>query len=426
MPVSVVLDHPRGYLGLRLWRQFVTLLGAVLLIVGIAASIVAVPANVLAGAWLLGENIDLEIGPGRTLSANEILLAWAIATPVAILGLRRGFRFVRGGRKLVLFLRRFGYDDVTSAVTFATRTIGSRWRLVTLDDAEIAPLGVATGTRRFFRAIEMTSAALFAVVNLLLRVFPAVQLGLWVVLGADLARARIWEQASSERAWMAVLNPYLQIVETTLGGRLPLDSIGPDLPGVFAFFAVVLAGIVIGLGTALTAAPLAWVLGAVLLLFLQFPTDAVREAERSKTHDVRTREDIAVAGRIVADWSRKVFGPRLVVLRVATSVWRQTVSRLASDASLSLIDVSEPTENLIWEIEELTIRSRTRCVFICQHERAVQLAGSSSSSDERPLDGEVQRLLEMEQLLAYTTDRRGRKRFARALRGRLLSLADGD
>jgi hypothetical protein len=43
----------------------------------------------------------------------------------------------------VLFLRRFGYDDATGAVTFAVnRTIGSTYRLVTLDDAEVAPLGV--------------------------------------------------------------------------------------------------------------------------------------------------------------------------------------------------------------------------------------------------------------------------------------------
>jgi hypothetical protein len=33
-------------------------MGAVLLVVGIAASIVAVPANVLAAAWFLDEDID--------------------------------------------------------------------------------------------------------------------------------------------------------------------------------------------------------------------------------------------------------------------------------------------------------------------------------------------------------------------------------
>ena len=45
--------------------------GAVLLILGIAASIVAVPANVLAFAWLKGENVNIELTADRTLTAGE-------------------------------------------------------------------------------------------------------------------------------------------------------------------------------------------------------------------------------------------------------------------------------------------------------------------------------------------------------------------
>ena len=244
-------------------------MGAVLLVVGIAASIVAVPANVLAAAWFLDEDIDIEFEPGRTLSADEVLLAWAVSTPLAFFGVRRGLRLVRGRRSLVLFLRRFGYDDATSAVTFAvTRTIGSTWRLVTLDDAEIAALGVATSTRGIFRAIQLLSNAGRTLIELLLRVFPTAQLGLWIIVGADLVRARIWEHATDQGVWMRVLNPYVEIVATTFDGRLPVDAIAFSLPGMFAILAVGLAGVVIALGTALTAAPLAWVLTAVFLFFV--------------------------------------------------------------------------------------------------------------------------------------------------------------
>jgi hypothetical protein len=149
---------------------------------------------------------------------------------------------------------------------------------------------------------------------------------------------------------LRVLNPYVDIVATTFNGRLPVDAIAFSLPGMFAILAVGLAGVVIALGTALTAAPLVWVMTAV-------------------------------------------------VLRVASNIWRQTVSRIASVSSVALIDVSEPTGNLIWEIEELTRRSQTKCV------------------------DDMGRLLEMEEILAYTTDRSGIKRFARALRGALLSRA---
>src|SRR5262245_20145236 len=424
MPVKIVLDHPQRYTFRRLWRRTLMVMGAVLLVVGIAASIVAVPANVLAAAWFLDEDIDIEFEPGRTLSADEVLLAWAVSTPLAFFGVRHGLRLIRGRRSLVLFLRRFGYDDATSAVTFAvSRTIGSTWRLVTLDDAEIAALGVATSTRGIFRAIQLLSNAGRTLIELLLRVFPTAQLGLWIIVGADLVRARIWEHAADQGVWMRVLTPYVDIVATTFDGRLPVDANAFSLPGMFAILAVGLAGVVIALGTALTAAPLVWALTAGFLFFASFPADTVREAEQLKTRDVQNSADIDSAAHVLAQWSRRVFGPRLVVLRVASNIWRQTVSRMASVSSVALIDVSEPTGNLIWEIEELTRRSQTKCVFICRHDRALELAAAAASVSSSSFDDDMGRLLEMKEILAYTTDRSGIKRFARALRGTLLSRA---
>jgi hypothetical protein len=95
MPVKIVLDHPRRYTFRRLWRRILMVMGAVLLVVGIAASIVAVPANVLAAAWFLDEDIDIEFESGRTLSADEVLLAWAVSTPLAFFGVRRRLRLTR-------------------------------------------------------------------------------------------------------------------------------------------------------------------------------------------------------------------------------------------------------------------------------------------------------------------------------------------
>jgi hypothetical protein len=395
------------------------MVGVVLFTVGIAASIVAVPANVLALAWLVGENVNLELTAGRTLTASEIFLAWAISTPLMFFGISRGLRLVRQGRTLVLFLRRFGYDEAQSAVTFAVNsTIGRSWRVVTLDDAEIAPVGVPTGTRLLFGVVRSASALVKFAVILLLRVVPMAQLGLWIVVALDLVQSRIWERAQSPQAWIAVLDPYLTMIATTFDGKLPIDSIGPTLPGVFAVLAVVLAGIVIGLGTALMAAPVAWAIGAVFLFFASFPAAAVLEAEQGKTHEIRNAADLALAASAVTEKGRRVFGPQLVVLRVASSLWRQTVSRFASVSSVALIDVSDPTENLVWEIEELATRSRTRCVFICQRERAEQVVAGSLNG---PYDDQVARLLELEEILAYTTDRRGRRRFARALHGTLMS-----
>jgi hypothetical protein len=425
MPVRIVLDHPRQYLGRRLWRRALGFFGALLLTLGIAGAIVAVPANIVAAMWLLDEEVRVELQNSRTLSADEILLAWAISTPLALFGVRHGFRLVRGRRAVVLFLRRFGYDDATAAVTFAvTRTIGSRWRLVTLDDAEIAPLGVATATRALFRAVQATTGGLRRAAELLLRVFPLVPWAVCALIAADLVRARIWEHSGDERVWMRVLTPYVDIISTALNGRLPVDAVSLSLPGMFAALAVAVASAVLALGTVLTAAPLLWAFTAVFLLFASFPAGAVNQAEQLKTRDVRDDGDLDAVVRTIADRSRKVFGPRLVVLRVSSAIWRRTVSRVAAMSSVALVDVSEPTDNLLWEIQQL-MSSHTKCVFICRHDRALEIAGAAGADSASTFDDDMGRLLEMEQILAYTTDRSGRKRFARALRATLLSVSPG-
>jgi hypothetical protein len=91
-------------------------------------------------------------------------------------------------------------------------------------------------------------------------------------------------------------------------------------------------------------------------------------------------------------------------------------------SSLTLIDVSEPNENLLWELEELTRRFGPKCVLIGQHERVTQLTALSHDRSMPPSVGQrIANLLEGREVLAYTTDPRGLKRFARALRGLLLS-----
>jgi hypothetical protein len=75
-----------------------------------------------------------------------------------------------------------------------------------------------------------------------------------------------------------------------------------------------LAAIVIALGTALTAAPLRWVMTAVFLFFASFPADTIREAERLKTRDVQTTLDIDSAAHVLAQWSPS---PR----RLSTTRW---------------------------------------------------------------------------------------------------------
>ena len=160
MPVKVVVDLPRPHAARALSQGIRALVGGLLVFVGLMASIAAFPLTIL---FSLSVAIPL-VARGHTAAgapAGLITLAWSIASAITIFGLVVGLRLLRGQRELVLFLRRFGYTEATEAVTFAVvKTVGRSWRLVTLDDSTIAPLGLPIGTRRLFRAGSLGSASI--------------------------------------------------------------------------------------------------------------------------------------------------------------------------------------------------------------------------------------------------------------------------
>ena len=166
---------------------------------------------------------------------------------------------------------------------------------------------------------------------------------------------------------------------------------------------------------------------AIILGFFSSAAEAARKAEESRRGEIATVAQIETMATSVEAESHKIFAPRLVVLRVASHLWKQAVQRLAASASTALIDVSKPSENLLREIQELTGGLGAKCVFVGQYDRVIQL---SENAEEAPsslsVDGRLAALLDGEEVLAYTSGRRGMKHFARALRSKLqaLSLAD--
>ena len=430
----VVLTHPHRHIGLRVWRRISGLAGGLLLVLGLTASIPAVPASVAVASFVIGwvatDPSDPEPWPTDDVPVREIILAWAVAMPVAIVGVRTGLRLLRRNRTLVLFLRRFGYDDAQSAVNFAVlQTIGSSWRVVTLDDAEMAPIGVAAGPRHLFQAGGFTSKHVLAIGQFVgLRMFPILTTALWAVVALALLPAALEfarTGSTSPQTWVTAIEPYVKILGSVFEGRPPLDAVTPSLPGVFAVLAMAAAVSFGMLLVTMAALLLALPLSAVLF-FLSSSADALREAEQSKTVAVTSSDEIDRAAHAIARRSQKVFGPRLVVLRVASQVWQHAVTTLASLSSLPLIDISEPTENVLWEIEELTKHSGDRCVLIGHFDRVSALAGLPRA--DRPFTAVERRLADLlkgREVLAYTADPQGLTRFARALRGLLLTRSLG-
>ena len=97
------------------WRRLSGLAGGLLLVLGLTASIPAVPASLAVISFVIGwvttEPSDPDPWPADDVPVREIVIAWAVTAPIAVGGLRLGLRLLRRNRTLVLFLRRFGYDD---------------------------------------------------------------------------------------------------------------------------------------------------------------------------------------------------------------------------------------------------------------------------------------------------------------------------
>jgi hypothetical protein len=419
MAVRIVLDCPHPYLGPRLRELCLAAIGVAFAVVGTVAWLLIIPMSVLAIAWLRGEDINLDAGDGRGISAQMILTVWAAAAACILLRFRgRGLRLVRGARTSVLFLRRFGYTDATRAVTFAvTKTIGRTWRLVTLDDNQIASLGIPAGPKWFFTI----SHGVMRIVLAPFRVFRYFPVAVWIavaIVALDVWRSVQWP--SRGVTVETVITGYLNLVEMLFARRLPLDAVQPSLPGLFAVILIVMGWPLVVLPPiGLAVPPWVWLIVLAFFVYIAFSIDVVREADRARTREVKHDAGIWQALHQVSEASQKLLAPRLFVLRVDSSIWHETVSRFARKASVALVDISEPSEHLLWEVEELTLRTKTPCVFIGEYERVAPLADDSARSQHELAFPQLALLLGQHEVLAYTTDRAGWRRFAHALRGKL-------
>ncbi|MGE5156058.1 MAG: hypothetical protein ACM3JP_01005 [Betaproteobacteria bacterium] len=386
--VRVVLDQPAHRAALRLRGRLGSAIGGGLVAVGAAANAAAFVYTIV---WVLhGETRDRDV---QVHNLAVLASVWVVAIGLGWLG-RRGMRLLRGRRRLVLFLRRFGHEPATDAVSAACARIGRRWRLVTLDDAAIAPVRLNPALARPARAVyrvrerakrlahRLTKVGIIA----LFIVIPALALIFAVVPDQDVR---------------------------TL--RFPPDSaVGFLLWPFVGAFLLLWAATGVALAVALVLIPFR-PLNPLL--------DAAVRADGSAVGHVRTAADIDVAAQMVSEQSRQVLSPKLTVLTVHTAIWRDTVRRLAAASSAYLIDVSRPTEHVLWEIEEMTRAGQGDCIFVGHLDRLRRFTGDTRvevlAVGPGSLQGRLERLLADREVLAYTTDPNGLDRFARALHTRL-------
>src|SRR5262249_5101393 len=150
--------------------------------------------------------------------------------------------------------------------------------------------------------------------------------------------------------------------------KVPVHYFGPTLPGAFAILGTAAAfgfiGLLIVFAVVLVLFPL---MGVVILS--SSSAEALRKAESSQTDTITDGWQVRGVVAKVAQRGRETFAARLVVLRVASTAWQQTVSALASVTTVSIMDISELTENIAWELGELQRLCPGRCILIGEQPR---------------------------------------------------------
>jgi hypothetical protein len=414
--MRVVLRHPHVHAWARLTRLIRLLLGGVLVAVGVLVGPVGL--FVLAGYGMelvsraTGETRPEEPGVFAELPwpQSDVLAAGVVAALLLAVGVPVGLRLTRHGRTVVLFLRRFRDAEAIGVLSAAAAgTFGGFWRVVTLDDGRIAPLGAAAGTRRLLGGLKGLSAVIRRLGTELIPIGSACFLAAAGVVGLRYLQTGEWDldmvtrSLPHENAFLGVIAP-------------PPQPLGPDLPTLF--YLLIVGGIIL-IGVGLAA-------GAVMISMLLFlgpaalASLAAADVDRSQ---IRRRARIADGDQLaratvgVVQGSRKVLAPRLVVLGVDDGWWRQSVAAFAEVAAATVVDISEPSENVLWEVQRL-LAAGTRLVPIGHVPELEAVYRVAARPD--PWAARLDELLVGTDVLGYTLTWFGRRRFIRALQAALL------
>ena len=267
-----------------------------------------------------------------------------------------GLNLLSTRKHSVVFLRRFGLDVNSVVSRVIQKGLGRRFRFVTLDDGKFPAVDVPALERWAGRLGPPVIAAL-------------------VVLGALVARQSLSQQHSSNGAYAQT---------------------AAQMSAVMGYWVAIFWTLVM----------LAWV--HLRRVRLKSRYDIRREGQlTSFLLDIRTLDR----------WRLRLsfLGPEAVVAKVSDSLWQRCVSDVSELLGLVLIDVSDPTPNLQWEIE----RSRgeaLRCVFIAERSRLQSWVGNTPDPAAATAGEAVAKLIGEDRVLVYEGDQKlGGASFRRSL-----------
>jgi hypothetical protein len=381
MAVRVVERYPVVGVGGTILRILAAVIGILLMAAGVLAS--AVPLIYLIAVAISFGNADER----ADLFTRDSLVTVGVALAIVVVGLTAGLWLVRGRRRLGLFLRRFGFTDATKTISFAVAGgVGRAWRMITLDDAMVQSMGTS---RRNVRMTRITLVLGLAGLGLIL----------WWLFGGGLT------------SWSNGVFNDVQVKpkDNSLGAALGAAILGPIVAAVIVAFFLVLV-VMLGAVTVSVAA------------FGGISYRAARRATRDATIRITDTGQAVNAARDVARRIRGVLSPRLIVASVNPAHWQAVVRTLAGVSDAVVIDVSQPTENLLWEVQTMRDTLGGRWVLVGHRELVARLAGAEAEPPESPYR-RLAVLLDGQEVLPYGSDRAELRRFARTLRRKLRAVA---
>ncbi|UCF90552.1 MAG: hypothetical protein JSW39_19970 [Desulfobacterales bacterium] len=348
--------HRRRNVG-ELMRVNLLRIGLVLLATAVAAYFVTDFRHAIwqdSGLWVEPTAKIQALASERAFSRNAVLFMIPVVLGCWI--------WSSENKKLILFLRKFRQDDVNRTLQHAMRqTIFRQFRLLTLDDATFHP--ITSNHAIQFAAIVAVIAACAA----LFATFGTVR----VYLQDGLSGFAQAENLIKSSALQLLLFPLIAFEEPEMVMEY-LDQVRSNPLATFlelylhevemlAFFLIGFTTLYFGVGVFL----------GVLAAFYVVALMRLRLIGRSRVKNANALERfIKYAKRLKSRlYSPTIIAPPATVVAVETPIWQEAVLALAATADIVLCDISDYTENIQWEIEQMLARHCEKCVFIAQRWR---------------------------------------------------------
>jgi hypothetical protein len=262
---------------------------------------------------------------------GDLTFVGALVGPIAVVC---GLILTSPRKKLVLFLRRFGNEDINHSIRRAVRWhLGTTYRLITLDDLAFRPASSPPGPKAVAAGTIIAAAALALLTE------RAIEWVLEVVKTGEAVQTYVWVPGSID----AMEGWYFEIF-------LYWVAKGAFLVECY----------IVGLGA----------LVAIGILFLG------RRSRLSIENVDRIRKVERQVERLKS-WRRgpSLFAPQASVVRVVDALWQPTVVSLLRHAEAVLIDISVPSESILWELRAAREASTSKLILLAQTDRLIEWIG---------------------------------------------------